>query len=88
MKEYYIDKTNSLHECHGEIHIVFYDEFEEEEVCLIWNASELLRDIPHLYHFAKRAKAKEEEHQKTKYKELIDEIHNDIKKPVGRPPKD
>jgi len=88
MIEHYIDKTISLHECHGEVHIEFRDEWENKSYCLIWNASELLKDIPSLYNLAKRAKAREEEYQKTKYKELIDEIHNDIKRPVGRPPKE
>lgn len=88
MKEYYIDKTISLHECHGEVHIIFKDEFEEEEVCLLWNASELLRDIPHLYELAKRAKEAEDAHEENRYRDFAETIKEDFKRPVGRPPKE
>ena len=88
MKEYYIDRTISLHECYGEVHIIFKEEFEGEEVCLMWNAYELLKDLPHIYDLAKRADKREQDHIKEKYRDLSKQIFEDVKKPVGRPPKE
>ena len=87
MKEYYIERTESLHEGHGEVWIEFKD-WEGEMISLCYNASELLRDLPHLYDIAKRAYAREQEHIDQKYRELSKKIYNDVKKPVGRPPKE
>lgn len=88
MKEYYINRTDSLHECHGEVHIVFKDEFNNDEVCLMFNAHELLRDIPHLYELAKRAKETEDAHEENRYRDFAEKIREDFKRPVGRPPKE
>lgn len=88
MKEYYINRTDSLHECHGEVHIVFKDEWENKSYCLIWNASELLKDIPSLYELAKRAKEAEDAHEENRYRDFAEKIKEDFKRPVGRPPKE
>lgn len=87
MKEYYIERTESLHEGHGEVHIEFKD-YEGNPVWLIYEATELLRDIPHLYEFATRAKAKSDAHQEDKYREFAEKLKEDFKRPVGRPPKE
>lgn len=87
MKEYYIERTISLHEGHGEVFIEFKD-WEGNVVSLTYEATELLRDIPHLYELAKRAKAKEDARQEEKYREFAEKMKEDFKRPVGRPPKE
>lgn len=70
MTSYYIDKTHTISQGIGEIYVYFKDE-EGKDVELCFNAYELLRDIPSLYHLTKDALEKEEAHIKSKYQEML-----------------
>lgn len=87
MTEYYIERTHQISEGYGEVYLYFKDD-DDNEVGLIYNASELLRDLPSLYEFAKRADAKEREWIAKQYRDLGKKIDKDYKRPVGRPPKE
>ena len=91
MKEYYVHRSISLHESTGVVHLELeVDDWREETktVTLEYNALELLKDLPSLYEFAKRANKKEQEYIAEKYKDLKNDLDKDFKRPVGRPPKD
>jgi len=90
IKEIFVDRTHEMYGTNGEVTISAYvGEFEIRQECTItFNAHELLRDIPHLHYFAK--KAIEEERQGTNkiYREMLRDLQQDLKRPVGRPKKD
>lgn len=87
MIELYIDRSTSLSCGTGEVTITFND-YDDREIHLNYNSAELLRDIPALYEMAKRAQELESKWQKEKYREMLKSIDSDIKRPVGRPPKE
>lgn len=72
MKEYWVHRTTSLHQSTGVVHIECeicnYD--GEDRIYLEWDAQALLDDIPALYEFAMKAKAKADKDMVKKYKEF------------------
>jgi len=87
MKEHYVERTHQIHYGHGEVYLYFNDD-DGDEVGIIYNASELLRDLPTLYEFAKKAEEKERDWIAQQYRDLGKKIDKDYKRPVGRPPKE
>ena len=88
MNEIFILRTIQLHSSNGVVHIESIGYDEAESAYIEYNARALLRDIPALYRMAKQAIAMEDAHTEEKYRHMMKEINKDVKRPVGRPPKD
>ena len=87
MKEAFILRTISLHTSPDVVHIESIGYDQEEAMYIEYDAKALLEDIPSLYAMAKQAIEQGKEYQNRKYREMLEEINEDIKRPVGRPKK-
>ena len=85
--EYYIDRTHELSGYHGSVTIKFYD-IDNNEIELVYDAWELLKDLPSLFRMASQAHQQEIDWQKNEYRKLAAEMQEEFKRPVGRPPKE
>ena len=85
--EYYIDRTHELSGYHGDVTIKFYDT-DNKEIELVYNAWELLKDLPALFRMASQAHQQEIDWQKNEYRKLAAAMQEEFKRPVGRPPKE
>ena len=91
MKEYYAKRSLSIHATRGVVHLeIDIDDWNEDHntMMLEFDARELFADIPSLFQMCKKAIKEEDEYNKLRYKELAEDIFKEVKRPVGRPPKD
>jgi len=88
MNEIFILRTIQLHSTNGVVHIESIGYGKEDGAYIEFDARALLDDIPHLYRMAKQAIAMEDAHTENKYRDMMKQINKDVKRPVGRPPKD
>jgi hypothetical protein len=84
--EFYIDRTHTISGYHGDVTIEFYND-DNQNVQLVFNAWELLKDLPAIFRMASQAHQGEIEWQKKQYRKLASEMQEEFKRPVGRPPK-
>lgn len=85
--EHYINRTHTIHGYQGDVTIEFYDE-DNNNVQLIFNAWELLKDLPALFSMASQAHQQDIDWQKEQYRRLAADMQEEFKRPVGRPPKE
>ena len=89
MKEYYVKRSLSIHATNGVVHLELdVDDLNEDHntLSIEFNARELFSDLPFLYQMCKTAIKKEDEYNKSRYRELAEYIFKEVKRPVGRPP--
>jgi len=87
MKEIFILRTTELYTSNDVVHIKTIGYETEDDTYIEYDARALLEDIPILYAMAKQAIEQGKEYQNRKYREMLEEINEDIKRPVGRPKK-
>ena len=88
MNELFILRTIQLHSTNGVVHIESIGYGKEDSAYIEFDARALLEDIPALYRMAKQAIAMEDAQTEEKYRHMMKEINKDVKRPVGRPPKE
>ena len=71
MKEYYIDRTITLSKNIGEVYVEFFCLYTGEDVRLVFNAFELLKDIPSLLTLAKEAHENDLEYLEQKWGDIL-----------------